>query len=407
MHTSTVRRAYKYRFYPTFEQTQQLSRTFGCVRVVWNQLLEARTRRWRVEGAATSYADSDRMLTKLKQQPEFAWLNEVSSVPLQQALRHQHKALTSFFEKRARYPRYKAKKRGKDSATYTRSAFRYRDGVLTLAKMTGPLEIVWSRPLVEGAVPSTVTVSRDQAGRWFVSLLVEQTVAHLPEAQTVVGVDLGVATWVATSAGEHLRMPETLRRAQEKATRAQRELSRKAKGSTKAHKVRRRLARAHVTVADIRRDFLHQTSTRIVRENQTVVLEDLAVQAMTRSARGTVETPGERVKQKAGLNRGILNGSWAQFRAMLEYKAHWYGRTVVIADRFYPSSKTCSACGHLLDVLPRSARAWDCPVCRTRHDRDVNAATNLVAFALGLREKQNARGGPVRPLDPASSGTGC
>lgn len=404
MSVTTVKRAYKYRFYPTPEQENALARTFGCVRVVWNQVLDRRTRRYRVEGAATSYADSDKMLTALKREEQFSWLREVSSVPLQQTLRHQHRAMVNFFEKRARYPRHKTRKRGKDSATYTERGFSFRDGVLRLAKMPEPLDVRWSRPLPEGAVPSTVTVSRDRAGRHFVTLLVEEAVEHLPGKEKAVGIDLGVKTWAVDSEGNRIEAPSHLKRALRKVERAQRAYSRTDKGSGKRAKARKRLTRAHARVADIRTDFLHKESTRIIRENQVVVLEDLAVQAMTRSARGTVESPGRRVAQKAGLNRGILNGAWGKFRSMIEYKAHWYGRQVVIADRFYPSSKTCSACGYLLDALPLKVRTWECPSCRVRHDRDHNAAVNLRDFALGQREKKNARGGPVRPLSTVLGG---
>lgn len=407
MTTATVKRAYKYRFYPTPQQHHDLMRTFGCVRVVWNEVLQRRTQRYRTQGASTSYADSDRMLTALKAEPEFSWLSQVSSVPLQQTLRHQHKAMTGFFEKRTAYPRLKTRRRSKASATYSVRGFRWDGQHLILAKMDQPLDIVWSRPLPDGAQPSTVTVSRDRADRWFVSFLVETTVQSLPATDKAVGVDLGVKTWAVTSDGEQIARPDNLVRAHAKVARAARAYSRTSKGSHRREKARARLARAHARVGDIRTDFLHQTSTRIIRENQTVVLEDLAVQAMTRSARGTVESPGTRVAAKAGLNRGILDGAWGSFRSMIEYKAAWYGRTVVIADRFYPSSKTCSACGFLLDSLPLSVRTWTCPSCRTRHDRDHNAAMNLRDFALGQGEKRNARGGPVRPLDLVSGGTAC
>lgn len=399
MTSTTVKRAYKYRFYPTPEQASELARTFGCVRFVWNRVLDQRTRRYRTESVSTSYADSDKMLTALKRDRQTLFLNEVSSVPLQQTLRHQHKALTAFFDGRARYPRFKRRHRGKDAATYTSRGFRLRDGELFLAKMSQPLQISWSRELPVGAEPTSVTISRDAADRFFVSVLVEETVEHLPTAANeAVGVDLGVATWAVTSAGEQISAPQHFRARQQRVIRAQKKLSKRAKGSTRRHRARQRLARAHAKLADAREDFLHQESTRIIRENQAVILEDLAVQAMTTSAKGTVESPGRRVKQKAGLNREILNGSFGRFRSMIEYKAHLYGRDVVIADRFFPSSKTCSSCGYLLDTLDLTTRSWSCPGCGATHDRDHNAAKNLADFALGLREKQNARGGPVRPL---------
>ncbi|MER7333604.1 MULTISPECIES: transposase [unclassified Micromonospora] len=203
-----VKRAYKYRFYPTPEQAEQLHRTFGCVRLVHNKALEMRTRAYATQRRSISYAESSAALTEWKRGEELAFLNEVSSVPLQQALRHLHAAYTAFFAKRAGYPRFKSKRKSRASAEYTRSAFRWRDGKLTLAKMDAPLDIVWSRPLPDGAVPSTVTVSRDAAGRWFVSLLVEDpTVQPLPLLDTAVGVDAGLTSLVTLSTGEKVTNP--------------------------------------------------------------------------------------------------------------------------------------------------------------------------------------------------------
>lgn len=405
MSTGVVKRSYRYRLYPNRVQVEQLSRTFGCVRFVWNRVLDERTRRYRVDGVSTSYADSSRMLTALKKTPEASFLNEVSSVPAQQTLRHQSAAFQAFFEGRARYPRFKRKHRGTEAAEYTRSGFKLEGTRLRLARIDGPVTVRWSRPLPGGAYPSTVTVSRDRAGRWFVSMLVETTAEPLPPVDRAVGVDLGVKTWAVVADdidAETIDLPGSLATAQRRVTRAQKRLSRTRKGSHRRAKARERLARAHARVADIRTDFLHQTSTRLVRDNQTVVVEDLAVKAMTRSTRGTVEAPGHRVAQKAGLNRRMLDGAWAEFRRQLEYKTVWYGRDLVVADRWFPSSKTCSSCGYLLDKLSLSTRRWTCPGCGAVHDRDVNAARNLRAFALGLREKQNARGGPVRPLGQPS-----
>lgn len=403
MSSKPVKRAYKYRFYPTPEQADLLNRTFGCVRVVWNEILQRRTMRYRIEGASTSFADSSRMLTALKKEPEFEWLNDASAVPLQQTLRHQHRALQGFFEKRTGYPRFKTCRRSRPSATYVGDAFSFRGGLLRLAKMSGPLDIRWSRPLPKDTQPSSVTVSRDSAGRWFISLLVEVDIRQLKPNKNVIGIDLGVRDMAITSTGEKFTPDFACK--QQRVKHWQKRYSRTEQGSQRREKARRKVARAHARVADARRDFLHQTSTRIIRENQTVVLEDLAVKAMTRSSRGTVENPGKRVRQKAGLNRGMLNHSFGEFRQMIQYKADWYGREVIIADRFYPSSKTCSACGFLLDKLDRGAKQWTCPNCKSRHDRDINAAKNLVAFALGQGEKRNARGGPVSPLDLTSSGT--
>lgn len=377
-----MRTAYKCRAYPTPEQATQLGRTFGCVRVVWNQALATRHQRYHTLGESTSYAETDRDLTALKRRPEFAYLNEVSSVPLQQALRHQHTAMTNFFAKRARYPRFK-NRHGRQSASYTRSAFRMRDGQLWLAKSSAPLRIVWSWPDVDlaGLNPSTVTVSRDPDGRWFVSFAVDLDAPEPVEPiHGPVGIDLGLKDFAVLSTGEHIPHPKHMEQRERRLKHYQRILARKEKGSKNRAKARRKVARAHSKVRDARRDFLHQTSTRIVATHSAIAVEDLNVAGMVRNHK---------------LAKSISRTGWAEFRAMLEYKAHRDGRTLATCNRWYPSSKTCSVCGHLLSKLSLSTRAWTCPGCGTRHDRDLNAARNIMV-AAGLVETQNACGADVR-----------
>jgi putative transposase len=341
-----VKRAFRYRFYPTKPQEQELLRTFGCARLVYNKALEARTSAWYTEQRRVTCVETSAMLTAWKRGADFAFLNEVSSVPLQQALRHLQAAFTNFFVKRAQYPRFKSRKKSRASAEYTRSAFRWRRGQLTHAKIAEPLAIVWSRPLPEGATPSTVTVSRDGAGRWFVSILVETSVIYE-------------------------------RRDRERLAKAQRRLTRRVKGSANRDKAHRTVARIHARIGDRRRDFLHTLSTRLVRENQTIVIEDLNVSGMLRNHR---------------LARAISDASWTTLRLMLEYKAAWYGRVLIAVDRWFPSSRTCSACGAVQDAMPLWVREWTCR-CGTTHDRDVNAAKNILAAGLAV----TACGDDVRP----------
>ncbi|WP_326750957.1 transposase [Streptomyces hirsutus] len=364
--TQQVKRTFKYRFYPTGEQAEELSRTFGCARLVYNKALEERTAAWYGEQRRISYVQSSAALTEWKKTEELAFLTEVSSVPLQQALRHLQAAFANFFAKRAKYPRFKSKKKSRQSAEYTRSGFKWRDGMLTLAKMSAPLDIRWSRPLPEDAEPSTVTVSRDAAGRWFVSLLCEDTVTPAPATDHAVGVDAGVTSLVTLSTGEKVTNPRHERRDRARLARAQRELSRKAKGSANREKARRKVARVHARIADRRRDFLHKLSTRLVRENQTVVIEDLTVRNLVKNHK---------------LARAISDASWTELRTMLEYKCAWYGRELVVIDRFFPSSKLCGACGTVREELPLNVREWTCD-CGKVHDRDVNAARNILAAGL-------------------------
>ncbi|UXY33047.1 RNA-guided endonuclease InsQ/TnpB family protein [Streptomyces sp. HUAS TT20] len=380
-----VKRAFKYRFYPTDEQAAELSRTFGCVRLVYNKALEERTRAWYGEQRRISYVQSSAALTQWKKTGELAFLAEVSSVPLQQALRHLQTAFGSFFAKRSQYPRYKSRKKSRASAEYTRSAFAYRGGRLTLAKMAEPLDIRWSRPLPQGAEPTTVTVSRDAAGRWFVSLLCEVTIAPAPATDKAVGIDAGITSLVTLSTGEKVANPRHERRDRARLAKAQRELSRKARGSNNREKARQRVARVHARIADRRRDFLHKLSTRLVRENQTVVIEDLTVRNLLKNGR---------------LARAISDAAWTELRSMLEYKCAWYGRELVVIDRFFPSSKLCGTCGAVAAKLPLNVREWTCD-CGAVHDRDVNAARNILAAGLAA----SACGDGVRPQrEPSRTG---
>lgn len=365
----TVKRAFKFRFYPTPGQAEELARTFGCVRLVYNKALAERTRAYRQEGRRVSYAESSAALTEWKRSEGLTFLAEVSCVPLQQALRHLQAAFANFLAKRAGYPVFKSRKRSRLSAEYTRSAFRWWDGQLTLAKMDGPLNIVWSRPLPEGAQPSTVTVSRDAAGRWFVSILCEDRIRPLDPVDGAVGVDAGITALVTLSTGEKIVNPRHERAARRKVAKAQRGLARKEKGSANRARARLRLARVHARVADRRNDHLHQVSTRLVRENQVIAVEDLAVRNL--------------IKNRS-LARAISDAGWRELRRMLEYKAAWYGRVLLVVDRWFPSSKLCSACGASQRSMPLTVREWEC-ACGVVHDRDVNAARNILAAGLAER----------------------
>jgi putative transposase len=382
MPTTHVKRAFKYRFYPSPEQADELARTFGCARKVYNMALAARTEAWALRKERINYNTTSAMLTAWKKTEEFAYLNNVSSVPLQQALRHLQTAFTSFFAKRAKYPRFKSRKKSRNSAEYTTSAFRYRDGELTLAKMAEPLDIVWSRPLPDDAKPSTVTVSQDPAGRWFVSLLCEDpSVKPLPANPNTVGIDAGLDHLLTLSTGKKIINPRHERKDRARLARAQRALSRKASGSegnrANRAKARRKVARIHARIADRRRDHLHKVTTRLVRENQTIVIEDLTVRNLLKNGK---------------LARAISDAAWSEFRSMLEYKAHWYGREVITVDRWFPSSKLCSTCHTLRERMPLNVRSWTCD-CGTTHDRDVNAAKNIKAAGLAV----SACGAGVRP----------
>ncbi|MFF2085573.1 RNA-guided endonuclease InsQ/TnpB family protein [Nocardia sp. NPDC058176] len=377
MASKVVKRAYKYRFYPTGEQAQQLARTFGCVRYIYNRALAERSRAWTQEQRRVNYVDTSKMLTAWKRDPETQWLTEPSKGPLQVALQNLQGAFDKFWRKQTAYPKFKKRGKSRDSATYFSNCFTYRDGRIKLAKQSEPLAINWSRPLPEGAVPSQVTVSKDSAGRYHISILVEETVTeHAPTGATV-GVDAGITTLYTLSTGEKVSNPRHEQKDRARLAKAQRALCRKQKGSNNRARARLKVARIHARITDRRRDHLHKLSTRLVRENQVIAIEDLSVRNMVRNR---------------SLARAISDASWSQFRSMLEYKADWYGRTVVAIDRFYPSSKTCSTCGRIADKLSLGIREWACP-CGASHDRDINAAKNIRAVGLAVL----ACGDGVRP----------
>jgi putative transposase len=362
-----------------------MNRTFGCVRVVWNRTLAKRRTRWRVDGIGTSYAESSRALTVLKRDPDLAFLNEVSCVPLQQALRHQHQAFTAFFARRARHPRFKTR-RSRQSAHYTRRAFSMRSGELRLAKMPTPVRFVWSWPEVDVTAldPAMVIVSREPDGRWYVTFTVDID-APRPLARTgrAVGVDLGVTDFAVTSDGGKIANPRHLQRKARRLARYQRRMARCQNGSANRAKAAAKVARAHRKVRNARRSFLHLASTRLVRQYDVIVIEDLNVSGMVRNRH---------------LARAISDCGWGEFRRQLEYKCQRYGRRLIIIDRWYPSSKTCSACGHVRAELALSIRQWKCPSCGARHDRDVNAAWNILAAgrAVARGSPGNACGAEVR-----------
>ena len=373
-----IKRAYKFRFNPTPEQEVILAQTFGCARFAYNHMLRLRTDAWFQRQERIGYHETSAALTALKKDPEFVWLNEVSSVPVQQALRHLQTAFGNFFAKRAKYPTFK-RKDGPQSAEYTTSAFKWDGKALKLAKMVAPLAIRFSRTIPRAAKVTTVTVSKDAAGRYFVSMLCDDAVEPKAEAAGKVGIDLGLTHFAILSTGEKVAAPNTFRKHEAKLAKLQRRLAKKQKGSARRAKAKRKVARLHAKVADARKDFLHKLSTRLINENQVIAIESLAVANM---------------QKNRCLAKSISDASWSEFVRQLEYKAQWYGRTLIGIDRWYPSSKRCSDCGHTVSKLPLSVREWVCPECGTIHDRDINAARNVLAAGLAV----SAHGEAVSPV---------
>jgi putative transposase len=379
-----MQKAFKYRFYPTPEQETLLRRTMGCARLVYNRALAARTEGWYERQERIGYADTSTMLTGWKKQEDLQFLNEVSCVPLQQGLRHLQKAFANFWEGTAKYPNFKKKHNG-GSAEFTRSAFKWKDGQIWLAKCRDALPIRWSRQLPTGREPSTVTVKLDASGRFHICLLVDTVIEPLPKTDKSIGLDVGITSLIATSNGDKIANPKHFKRLKAKLKRVQKSLSRKQKGSNNRHKQRLKVAQVQAKITDSRKDFLHKLTTQLVNENQTIVVEDLAIKNMVKN-------------QKLALH--ISDASWGELVRQLAYKCQWYGRELIKIDRWFPSSKRCGNCGHILDKMPLSLREWDCPKCGINHDRDINASQNILAAGLAV----SVCGANIRPDRQESKG---
>jgi putative transposase len=380
-----VQLRYSFRLYPAPGQRAALARAFGCARVVFNDALTARQQAHEAGLPYPTDAELSVRLTADKATPQRAWLGNVSAVVLQQALADLNAAYRNFFAsltgerkgRRAGPPRFRSRKDTRQAIRFTRNA-RFGitpGGKLRLPKI-GEVPVRWSRPLP--SEPSSVTVVKDSAGRYYASFVIETNSGVLPETEPVVGVDLGLKHFAVLSDGRKIASPRFLRRAEKKLRRAQRALSRTQKGSRNRDKARVKVARAHARVADARRDFCHQLSTALIRENQAVAVEDLAVKGLARTR----------------LAKSVHDAGWSAFVAMLEYKARLYGRAFHRIGRFEPTSRTCSGCGVKDGPKPLHVRAWQCPACGAWLDRDINAAVN-VAKAAGLAV--TACGAQVRP----------
>jgi putative transposase len=381
-----VQLRYNYRVYPTPGQHESLARSFGCARVVFNDGLRLRqTARENGEKYVSDGELSRRLITEAKTTPERAWLGEVSSVVLQQALTDLNCAYRNFFAsitgkrkgRKVAPPRFRSRKDNRQAIRFTKnSRFKVLDnGRLRLPKI-GDLLVRWSRALPSEA--SSVTVIRDAAGRYFASFVVQTTQDEtLPPVDSEIGIDLGLTHFAVMSDGTKVTAPKFLRRAARKLKRLQQDLSRKTKGSNRRKKAVEKVARAHARVADTRRDWQHKLSTKVVRDNQAIYVEDLCVTGLGRTR----------------LAKSVHDAGWASFTGMLEYKAARYGRMFGKVDRFFPSTRMCSDCARINEKMTLDVRAWDCP-CGSHHDRDVNAAKNIKAAG---QADFNDRGAQVRP----------
>jgi putative transposase len=390
-----VQLRYNYRIDPAPRHRTGFAQAFGCARVVVNDAHRARQQAHQAGLPYITDGELSARLTAVKKTPERAWLNDVSAVVLQQALADLNVAYRNFFAYRkalrqwlaagrkgprpreAGPPRFRSRKDCRQAIRFTANA-RFRvlpNGKLRLPKI-GDVPVRWSRPLP--SKPSSVTVIKDAAGRYFASFVVETKAGPLPETESVVGIDLGLTHFAVLSDGRKIASPKFLRRAERTLRRRQQDLSRKAKGSRNRDKARIKVARAHARAADARRDFHHQISTALIRDNQAVAVENLAVKALGRTK----------------MAKSVHDAGWASFVNMLEYKAALYGRQFHRIGRFEPTSQTCCLCGVKDGPKPLHIRTWRCQCCGAWLDRDINAAVN-VAKAAGLAV--TACGAQVRP----------
>ena len=360
-----INRTYRFRLYPNKEQTELLAKHFGCSRFVYNYFLNQRKEQYRLNGKSDNYYAQAKTLTALKKQEETAWLNEVNAQTLQFAIRSLETAYNNFFKKHAKFPKFKSK-HSKNSFTVPQAAsvagcrlfiYKFKEGIKCRVHRE-----------IKGKI-GKVTVTKTPSGKYFVSVFTEEEyISSLKKTGKSVGVDMGLKDLLVTSEGETFKNNRYTRRYECKLAKAQRHLSRKKKGSRGFENQRLKVARLHDKIANSRADYLNKCSISLVRKYDTICIEDLNVKGMVKNHR---------------LAKSVTDASWGKFVTMLTYKAEWNGKNVVKVDRFFPSSQTCNVCGYVnKDIKDLSVREWECPECHTHHDRDVNAAINILHIGL-------------------------
>ena len=379
---------YKYRIYPTVGQKNKLAQLFGCVRVVWNDALAFCKKASKLPKNGNL---QKAFITQAKTTQQRIWLKEVSAIPLQQSIADLGVAFKNYFNSlkgkrkggKVGVPKFK-KRTSQQSARMTCGGFKIKGNKVYLAKI-GEIKVVWSRPLPN--TPSSLTIIKDCAGRYFLSFVVEISPQQLPNNGKSIGIDLGIRDFATTSNGDKYKAPKPLKKRLKRLRKLQRNLARKTKESKRREKAKKRVAKLNAKIKDTRTDFLHKLSTKIIRENQTIILEDLNVSGMVKNRK---------------LSRAISDLGWRSFRTMLEAKALMYGREFRVIDRWEPTTQKCHECGFKGGRKELSVREWTCLNCGEVHDRDINAAINI-KVAGGHPETQNGRGGRRKTTNVAAT----